>query len=67
MNESLVFRIVFASLFLLLFGVVTTYRVRAQAGRKFDYSKEGHALFLVLRLGVARHPRREISTRISDL
>lgn len=50
MNESLVFRIVFAALFLLLFGVVVTYRVKAQAARKFDYSKEGRALFLTMRL-----------------
>ena len=51
MSEPLVFRIVFGVLFLLLFGVVTTYRVKAQSGRKIDYSKEGGAIFLALRLG----------------
>ena len=51
MSEPLVFRIVFGALFLLLFGLVTTYRVKAQSGRKIDYSKEGGAVFLALRLG----------------
>ena len=51
MSEPLVFRIVFGALFLLLFGVVTTYRVKAQSGRKIDSSKEGGAIFLALRLG----------------
>lgn len=51
MSEPLVFRIVFSALFLLLFGVVTTYRVKAQARRTIDYSKEGGAVFLALRLG----------------
>ncbi len=51
MSEPLVFRIVFGALFLLLFGLVTTYRVKAQSGRKIDYSKEGGAIFLALRLG----------------
>ncbi len=51
MSEPLLFRIVFAALFLLLFGVVTTYRVKALSGRKIDYSKEGGAVFLALRLG----------------
>ena len=51
MSEPLLFRIVFGALFLLLFGVVTTYRVKAQSGRKIDYSKEGGAVFLALRLG----------------
>ena len=43
--------LVFGALFLLLFGLVTTYRVKAQSGRKIDYSKEGGAVFLALRLG----------------
>ncbi len=51
MSEQLVFRLVFATLFLLLFAVVGTYRRRAQRGRRIDYSKEGGALFLALRLG----------------
>ena len=51
MSDQLVFRIVFGVLFLLLFGVVTTYRVKAQSGRKIDYSKEGGKVFLALRLG----------------
>jgi protein-S-isoprenylcysteine O-methyltransferase Ste14 len=50
-NEALVFRIVFAALFLGLFGLVSVYRSKAQAGRKIDYSKEGSGLFLALRLG----------------
>ena len=51
MSEPFLFRIVFGALFLLLFGVVTTYRVKAQSGRKIDYSKEGGAVFLALRVG----------------
>ncbi len=51
MSEPLVFRIVFGVLFVLLFGVVTVYRVKAQSGRTIDYSKEGGAVFLALRLG----------------
>ena len=51
MSGPLVFRIVFGGLFLLLFGIVTAYRVKAQSGRKIDYSKEGGAVFLALRLG----------------
>jgi protein-S-isoprenylcysteine O-methyltransferase Ste14 len=42
---------VFGMLFLLLFGVVATYRIKAQSGRTIDYSKEGRAIFLALRLG----------------
>ena len=51
MNHPLVFRIVFGALCLLAFGVVTTYRVKAQSGRKIDYSKEGGAVLVALRLG----------------
>jgi len=53
MDEPLDFRVVFGALFLLLFGVVTRYRVKAQSGRKFDYSNEGGVIFLALRLGGA--------------
>ena len=51
MDEQTTFRIVFAALFFLLFGVVGTYRRRAQANRRIDYSKEGRAIFIALRLG----------------
>ena len=51
MGNPLVFRIVFGSLFLLMFVVVTRYRMKAQSGRKIDYSNEGGAVFLALRLG----------------
>ena len=51
MSEPLVFRLVFAALFLLMFVVVGTYRRKAQRGRRIDYSKEGGALFVALRLG----------------
>lgn len=44
------FRLVFAVLFLLLFGVVSVYRRKATAGRRIDYSKEGVPMFVVLRL-----------------
>jgi protein-S-isoprenylcysteine O-methyltransferase Ste14 len=45
------FRVVFAVLFVLLFGIVGTYRRRAQAGRRFDASPEGRGIFYALRLG----------------
>ncbi len=45
------FRLVFAVVFLLLFGIVGTYRRKAQAGRRIDYSKEGSAMLIALRLG----------------
>jgi len=45
------FRIVFAALFLFLFGVVGRYRRKAQEGRKIDYSEEGLPLLVALRLG----------------
>ncbi len=45
------FRLVFAVVFLLLFGIVGTYRRNAQAGRRIDYSKEGSAMLIALRLG----------------
>ncbi len=51
MSDETLFRVVFAVLFLLLFGVVGTYRRKAQAGRHIDYSKEGSAIFFALRLG----------------
>ncbi len=51
MSDETLFRVVFAVLFLLLFGVVGTFRKKAQAGREIDYGKEGSALFLALRLG----------------
>ena len=51
MDEQTTFRIVFAALFFLLFGVVGMYRRKAQAGRRIDYSKEGRAIFIALRLG----------------
>ncbi len=51
MTEQLTFRLVFAALFLLLAGVVGSYRWKAQAGRQIDYSREGRAIFLALRLG----------------
>jgi protein-S-isoprenylcysteine O-methyltransferase Ste14 len=51
MSQQTTFRIVFAALFLLLFGVVATYRRKAQAGRRIDYAKEGFAMLIVLRLG----------------
>ncbi len=50
MDEQTTFRIVFAALFFLLFGIVGTYRRKAQAGRRIDYSKEGGAIFIALRL-----------------
>jgi protein-S-isoprenylcysteine O-methyltransferase Ste14 len=51
LTEETTFRLVFAALFLLLFGVVGTYRRNAHAGRRIDYSKEGGAVFVALRLG----------------
>ncbi|MAN96226.1 MAG: hypothetical protein CME08_04490 [Gemmatimonadetes bacterium] len=51
MSQQATFRLVFAGLFLLLFGVVGTYRRKAQAGRRVDYSAEGPGLFIALRLG----------------
>lgn len=51
MSEQTTFRIVFAALFLFLFIVVGTYRRKAQAGRRIDYSEEGMALLIALRLG----------------
>ena len=50
MNPQTTFRIVFAVLFLLLFGVVATYRRKALAGRRIDYAKEGLAMLIVLRV-----------------
>jgi protein-S-isoprenylcysteine O-methyltransferase Ste14 len=51
MSQQTTFRIVFAALFLFLFVVVGTYRRKAQAGRRIDYSDEGMPLLLSLRLG----------------
>ena len=51
MSEETTFRIVFAALFLFLFVLVGTYRRKAQAGRKIDYSAEGLPLLIALRLG----------------
>ena len=51
MSPQVTFRIVFAVLFLVLFGVVGTYRRKAQAGRRIGYSLESRALFAALRLG----------------
>ena len=51
MSPQVTFRIVFAVLFLVLFGVVGTYRRKAQAGRRIGYSLENRALFAALRLG----------------
>lgn len=51
MSEETTFRLVFAAVFLLLFGIVSTYRRKAQAGRQIDYSKEGGPMFVALRLG----------------
>ena len=51
MNQQATFRLVFAALFLLLFGLVATYRRKAQAGRRIDYAKEGFATLIVLRVG----------------
>ncbi len=50
-NEQMIFRLVFAAEFLLLFGIVGRYRRKAEAGRRIDYSKEGRPLFIALRLG----------------
>jgi len=50
-TQQTTFRIVFAVLFLFLFGVVGTYRRKAQAGRRIDYSAEGMPLLIALRLG----------------
>lgn len=50
MSQQSIFRLVFAALFLFLFGVVATYRRKAQAGRRIDYSQEGFAALIVLRL-----------------
>jgi len=50
-SQQAMFRLVFAALFLFLFGVVGTYRRKAQAGRRIDYSAEGPRLFIALRLG----------------
>lgn len=47
----MMFRLVFATLFFLLFGIVGSYRRKAQSGRKISYSKEGGAMFFALRLG----------------
>jgi len=50
-SQQAMFRIVFAALFLFLFGVVGTYRRKAEAGRRIDYSVEGLPLLIALRLG----------------
>ena len=51
MSEQTTFWIVFAALFLFLFGLVGTYRRKAQAGRRIDYSDEGLPMLIALRLG----------------
>ena len=51
MSQPTTFRIVFAALFLFLFGLVGTYRRKAQAGRRIDYSDEGLTMLIALRLG----------------
>ena len=51
MSQATTFRIVFAALFLFLFGLVGTYRRKAQAGRRIDYSDEGLTMLIALRLG----------------
>ena len=51
MSQQATFRLVFAVLFLLLFGIVGAYRRKAQAGRRIDYSNEGMAMLIALRLG----------------
>ncbi len=51
MSEQATFRLVFAVLFLLLFGIVGAYRRKAQAGRRIDYSSEGMVMLIALRLG----------------
>ena len=51
MSQQTTFQLVFAALFLLLFGVVAMYRRKAQVGRQIDYSKEGLTMLIVLRLG----------------
>lgn len=51
MTGAILFRAVFAILFLGIFAAVGRYRRRAQAGRSFEYEKEGRPLFLALRVG----------------
>ncbi len=51
MSQETTFRIVFAALFLFLFVLVGTYRRKAEAGRRIDYSVEGLPLLIALRLG----------------
>ena len=51
MSQQTTFRIVFAALFLFLFGVVGTYRRKALAGRRIDYADEGLVMLIALRLG----------------
>jgi protein-S-isoprenylcysteine O-methyltransferase Ste14 len=50
-SQQATFRIIFAALFLILFGVVGTYRRKASAGRRIDYSDEGLLMLIALRLG----------------
>ncbi len=45
------YRLAFAGLFLVLLVVVGSYRRRAQAGRRIDYSQESRPIFFALRLG----------------
>ncbi len=47
----MIYRLAFAALFLVLLGVVGSYRRRAQAGRRIDYSLESRPIFFALRLG----------------
>ena len=44
MSQQTTFRLVFAALFLFLFGLIATYQRKALAGRRIDYSQEGLAM-----------------------
>jgi len=50
MESEAPFRVLFAAAFVLNLGIVGRFRARAQAGRRFDYSREGWPLFLLLRI-----------------
>lgn len=49
-ENDVLFRFLFGAILLLNFGIVARFRAKAQAGRTFDYAREGKPLFLLLRL-----------------
>jgi len=50
MQGDVIYRILFGAILALNFGMAARFRSRAQAGRRFDYAKEGRPMFLALRL-----------------